>query len=528
MNNSKNSAFWIPLVMAIFMAIGLYLGKSLAQPKEVQLSQGQSDYQKMNDIIRILDQRYVDSVNADQLFEETIADMLHKLDPHSNYISGKELLAMNEQIEGKFSGVGVRFFIIRDTLCITNVLPGSPSEKAGLLAGDKILEIDGKKVASKKLKNDDVMGLLKGDENTIVKLKVLRGKQKLVKEVVRGGIPIESVVAAYMIAPKVGFVRINSFSKTTTREFRSAAKKLLDQGMKKMILDVRSNGGGVLTGATEIADEFLPKGYTIVETKGEHFPPYKYKSTAVGLLEKTEVVILINESSASASEILAGAIQDNDRGTIVGRRSFGKGLVQEDVQLRDNSNLRLTIARYYTPTGRCIQKPYSDNYDDYYEDHRQRYENGELYKVDSTMFADSLKYKTPKGKIVYGGGGIMPDVFVPYDSSGTSWYFAELRYSDVFTTFAFDYIQGKRSQWKSAEDFNRSFSVTDALIRKLTDFAYEENQIPLDKSGLAQSRELIRRVLKSEIARQLYVEQGYFQVVNATDAEVKKALELLR
>lgn len=514
--------------MTIFMALGLYLGKTLSSNKEVQLSQGQSDYQKMNDIIRILDQRYVDSVNADELFEETIADMLHKLDPHSNYISGKELLAMNEQIEGKFSGVGVRFFIIRDTLCITNVLAGSPSEKAGLLAGDKIIEIDGKKVASKKLKNDDVMAMLKGDENTVVKLKVLRGKQKIIKEVVRGGIPIESVVASYMIAPGVGFIRISSFSKTTTTEFRFASKQLLNQGMKKMILDVRSNGGGVLTGATEIADEFLPKGYTIVETKGEHFPPYKYKSTSAGMLEKIEVVVLINESSASASEILAGAIQDNDRGTIVGRRSFGKGLVQEDVQLRDNSNLRLTIARYYTPTGRCIQKPYSDNYDDYYEDHRQRYENGELYKVDSTLFVDSLKYKTPKGKIVYGGGGIMPDIFVPYDSTGTSWYFAELRYSDVFTTFAFDYIQGKRSKWKSAADFNKSFTVTDALIKKLTDFAYEENQIPLDKNGLAQSKELIRRVVKSEIARQLYVEQGYFQVVNSTDAEIKKALEVLR
>ena len=514
--------------MAAFMAIGLLVGNKLSSKQEIVLTQGQSDYQKMNDIIQILDQRYVDSVDSDELFEQTIADMLHKLDPHSNYISGKDLLAMNEQIEGKFGGVGVRFFIIRDTLCITNVLPGSPSERAGLKAGDKILKIDENEVASQKIKNEDVMGMLKGKENTPVDLEILREDKKLKKTVVRGGIPINSVIASYMISPKIGFVRISSFSKTTADEFRAATADLLSQGMTKIIVDVRSNGGGVLTGATEIADEFLPAGKTIVETRGEHFAPYSYMSTSKGSLENIEVAVLINESSASASEILAGALQDNDRGTIIGRRSFGKGLVQEDVQLRDGSNLRLTIARYYTPTGRCIQKPYSDDYEDYYQDHMERYESGEMYKVDSSLFVDSLKYVTPKGKIVYGGGGIMPEIFVPYDSTGSSWYYTELRYSNAFTTFAFDFVSNKRNKWSSPSAYNSSFSVSNGLIDRFTSFAKDEYQIPVDQKGLQASLDLVKRTLKGEIARQLWVEQGYFQVINKSDKEVQKAIEVLR
>lgn len=527
MSKSKNT-YWIPIAMAAFMSIGLLIGNKLTVKQEVVLSQGQSDYQKINDIIQILDQRYVDSVDGDALFEQTIADMLHKLDPHSNYISGKDLLAMNEQIEGKFGGVGVRFFIIRDTLCITHVLPQSPSESAGLKSGDKILKIDGKLVASQNIKNEDVMNMLKGQENTEVELEILRGNKKLKKTVIRGGIPISSIVASYMITPKIGFVRISNFSKTTADEFRAATADLLDQGMEKIIVDVRSNGGGVLTSATEIADEFLPSGKVIVETRGEHFAPYSYMSTSVGRLEDVDVAILINENSASASEILAGAIQDNDRGIIIGRRSFGKGLVQEDVQLRDGSNLRLTIARYYTPTGRCIQKPYTDNYNDYYEDHMKRYENGEMYKVDSSYFVDSLKYVTPGGKVVYGGGGIMPEIFVPYDSSGSSWYFTELRYSNAFTTFAFDYVADKRSKWESPKAYNSSFSVSNELIKRFTQFAKDEYQIPVNQRELKASLNLVKKTLKGEIARQLWVEEGYFQVMNKSDKEVQKAIEVLQ
>ncbi len=529
MSSKSKRTFFIPFLMAVFMALGLFLGQWLTPSNGTMMaSQGQSDYQKIQDIIQILDQRYVDSVDADALFEKTIGDMLHSLDPHSNYISGKDLLAMEEQIEGKFGGVGIRFFIIRDTLCITNVLPGSPSERAGLKAGDKILKIDDKDVSKKKISNEEVMGMLKGVEQTKVNLQLLRNGKKINKTVTRGGIPIQSVVAAYMINPTTGFIRISNFSKTTADEFRRASSKLKSQGMKKLILDVRSNGGGVLTGATEIADEFLPAGLEIVKTKGEHLTPYTYRSSSRGELKDIEVAVLINESSASASEILAGAIQDNDRGVIIGRRSFGKGLVQEDVLLRDGSNLRLTIARYYTPTGRCIQKAYSDDFDEYYQEHADRYDSGELYEIDSSYMVDSLKFVTPGGKVVYGGGGIMPEIFVPLDSTGSSWYYTELRYSSAFTTFAFDYVQGKRNKWRSPESYNQVFNVTNDLIERFVSFAKSEYKIPVNRGELAHSKSLIEETLKGEIARQIWVEQGYYQVINSDSPEVLEALKILK
>ncbi|MFT5860179.1 MAG: carboxyl-terminal processing protease [Flavobacteriaceae bacterium] len=518
----------IPIVMAVMMAFGLYLGKSFTAVQPIELSKGQANYQKIKDIVEILDQQYVDEVDAEKLFEQTIGDILHNLDPHSNYISAQDIHAMNEQIEGKFGGVGVRFFIIRDTVCVTGVLPGSPSERAGLKAGDKFLEVDGKKVASQDITNEDVMAMLKGIENTPVKVKIVRNGKKMNKEIIRGGIPIASVVSWYMVQDDIGYLRISNFSKTTSAEFRSATAKMLKKGMKKLILDVRSNGGGVLTGATEIADEFLKNGESIVVTKGEHVEDVRYMSSARGNLKNTELVILINSNSASASEILAGAIQDNDRGTIIGRRSFGKGLVQQDFELDDGSNLRLVVARYYTPTGRCIQKPYSGNIEEYYEDSRDRYDSGEMFEVDSASFADSLKFKTPKGKVVYGGGGIMPDIFVPYDTSGSSFYFSRLRYSPAFTTFAFDYVQNKRSKWKSSAAFRKSFVVTDALIKQFTDYTKKEFKIGVIPEDLAISKELIRREIKGEIARQLWAEFGYFQVINDSDPEVNKGVQYLK
>ncbi len=525
---NRNTNYWIPIVMASCLAIGLYLGNILTPGKVAPQSLGESRYQKMQDIIQILDGRYVDDVDSEELFETTIGDMLHKLDPHSNYIPAKDLKAMNESIEGKFGGVGIRFFIIRDTVCVTNVLPNSPAMRAGLKSGDKILEVDGKKVVRVKISNEEIMGMLKGTENTSVNLVVLREKKKLKKKVVRGSIPVESVLAAYMIDKTIGFVKIEQFSMATSSEFQEATAKLKAQGMKKLIIDLRNNGGGVLTGATDIADEFLKAGIPIVETKGKHTSSYTYRATSKGSLENIQVAILINAYSASASEILAGAIQDNDRGTIIGRRSFGKGLVQEDVMLRDGSNLRLTIARYYTPTGRCIQKPYSDDYEEYMQDHMGRYDNGEMYKVDSTLLVDSLKYKTPKGKVVYGGGGIMPDIFVPYDTTGSTWYYTQLRYTNVFTTFAFDFVQGKRTKWSSPSDFKRNFKVSDEVLNQLTSFAATEYKIKLDKKEFNISKKLISEVLKAEIARQIWVEEGYYEVYNDFDAEVQRAIRFFK
>jgi carboxyl-terminal processing protease len=514
--------------MAVAMGTGLMLGNVLTPPEEPVLTSGQAKYQKMQDIIQILDKKYVDEIDGEELFEKTIADMLHKLDPHSNYIAAKDLKALNEDIEGKFGGVGIRFFIIRDTVCVTNVLPNSPSEKAGLKAGDKILKVDNKPVAKKKITNDEIMGLLKGREGTKVKLQLLRNGKKIKKEVVRGTIPVESVTAAYMIDSKIGYIKIERFSVVTAREFRKASSDLKSKGMKKLIIDVRNNGGGVLTGATEIADEFLHANIPIVETRGEHSQKYIYKSTAQGNLKNIDVAVLINSNSASASEILAGAIQDNDRGIILGRRSFGKGLVQEDVLLRDGSNLRLTVARYYTPTGRCIQKPYSDDITEYYEDHTERYDNGELYHIDSTIFVDSLKFKTPKGRTVYGGGGIMPDEFIPYDSTGNSWYLTELRYSPAFTTFAFDYVQGKRGKWNSPKDFASKFVVTDQIVNDFVEFAWDEHHIRVDRDELKHSKRLIKKHIKGEIARQIWVEQGFYQVNNLKDQDVQEAIKALQ
>ncbi len=528
MENKRNVNYAIPMLMAVVMAVGLIVGHSLAPSIKKEEISGQSNDQKIQDIIRILDQRYVDSVDAESLFERTIGDMLHSLDPHSNYIPARDLQAMNEQIEGKFSGVGVRFFVIRDTICITYVLPDSPSEKAGVKSGDKIVTIEGKPVAGKGISDEDVLGLLKGREHTQVEVIVLRGKDRLKKTITRGPIPIESVVAHYMIDRHIGYVKINNFSKTTVTAFREAAQELKRKGMKKIIVDLRNNGGGVLTSATDIADEFLPANKVIVVTKGQHFPKQEYKSTSNGMLIDTPVAVLINAQSASASEILAGALQDNDRGIIVGRRSYGKGLVQEDMELRDGSNLRLTIARYYTPTGRCIQKSYSGSMSDYGGDYRERYENGEMYSVDSSVFVDSLRFVTPKGKVVYGGGGIMPDRFVAYDSTGITPYLMSLRFTSVFTTFAFDYVQDKRNRWKSVQSFNQQFVATNSLIRRFADFAWNEYQIPIREAQLQRSKNLIAELIKGEIARQLWIEQGYYQSINPGDNEFQEAIRALR
>lgn len=529
MENNKKT-YLIPLTLALFIAIGILLG-SFFSSRNGFLNNSQTiddeKYQKIQDIIQILDKRYVDTVDGAKLFEETIGDMLHKLDPHSNYIPARDLQAMNESIEGKFGGIGVRFFVIRDTICVTHVMDDSPSLAAGLQAGDKIVKIDGKSVANKKITTEKIMGMLKGIESTSVNVQILRSKKLITKQIIRGSIPVSSIVCANLLNPTIGYIKIEQFSVNTAEEFRAAARDLQAKGMKKLILDLRNNGGGVLRSATEIVDDFLKANLPIVMTKGEHEQSNTYQSTSGGFLESTPLVVLVNENSASASEIVAGALQDNDRGTIIGRRTFGKGLVQQDIQLRDGSNLRLTIARYYTPTGRCIQKPYTGDIEEYYQGQYDRYDNGELYKPDSTLFVDSLKFKTPKGKVVYGGGGIMPDIFVPFDSTGMSFYYTELRYSSAFQCFAFDYVVDKRNKWKSAELFSASFNVTDELLSSFVKYAEKHEKVKFDSIDFAKSKKVIAQALKGEIARQLWVEQGFYTVMNTSDKEVRKAVKVL-
>jgi carboxyl-terminal processing protease len=519
------SKYWIPFALCVFMAVGIWIGHSLSSGNRASfLSMGEQRYSKVKDIIDILNTKYVDSVNGDKLFEETISDMLHKLDPHSNYITPAQMKLANEQIQGNFGGIGVRFTILRDTICVTNVIPNSPSARIGVQAGDKFLLIENIKVAGTHITNDKVMQYLKGKENTSVDVVLLRGKKKVTKRIVRGTIPIQSILASFMVNETTGFVKIDQFSITTSEEFRRATKTLQSAGMKHLVLDLRNNGGGVLQSAVEICDEFLEAGKVIVKTKGAHQKEKVYTATRNGILEKTKVVVLINSNSASASEIVAGALQDNDRATIVGRRSFGKGLVQEDILLKDGSDVRLTIARYYTPTGRCIQKPYSDDYEAYMNDQMNRMELGENFKIDSTLLVDSLKFKTPKGKIVYGGGGIFPDVFIPLDTLGGSWYFTDLQYSAAFQNFAFDFVSDKRTKWKNLEDFKRNFSCTEQVLNQFTNYALKNNKVKVDPKGLSRSKKLIQGTLKAEIARQIWTENGYYSIINELDIEVQKAI----
>lgn len=528
MQNNKFN-YLVPISLAVFLAIGLWLGKTLSGGNNLSFSSGMSESksEKIQEIINILDNNYVDDINGEKIFEKAIGDMLHDLDPHSNYIPAKDLKAVNESIEGKFGGIGVRFFVIRDTICVTNVIPNSPSEIAGLKAGDKIIKIEKEKVAGKKLSNDKIMSKLKGDPGTNVKITILRNGKLIPKQIERNIIAIESVICANMLTQNIGYLKIEQFSVTTYDEFSKAVDLLKDKGMKKLIIDLRNNGGGVLQTATQILDEFLKAGLPIVKTKGIHEGTRVYRSTNGGVLENTELCVLINENSASASEILAGAIQDNDRGTIIGRRSFGKGLVQRDIQLKDGSDLRLTIARYYTPTGRCIQKHYNGHIEDYYKEQMDRYDNGELYKPDSSIFVDSLKFKTPKGKIVYGGGGIMPDVFIPFDSTGTSIYLTELMYSGAMQGFAFDFVSDKRTKWKSAEIYNKDFQVSENMIIEFTKYAQKYFDVKINKSELIHSKKLIAKNLKQEIARQLWIEQGHFIVSSPYDKEIQKAISIL-
>ncbi len=525
---NKRITFLIPIALGLSLAIGLFFGKQMASSGSTGLPLGvqtNSRYQKMQDIIDIIDNYYVDSVNGDALFETTISDMLHKLDPHSSYIPAEELQLANEQIHGEFAGVGVRFFVIRDTVCITHVIPGSPSEATGIMAGDKVLKVDGKNLSQKGVSSDDVMNALKGPRGTAVKVELLRNGKKLNKSITRGSIPINSISAAFMLNANTGFIKIDQFSLSTDAEFNEAADQLIRSGMQQLVLDLRNNPGGVLSAATKIADEFLPSGKVIVSTKGEHSREKEYVSTSTGRLERMKLVILVNENSASASEILAGALQDHDRAIVVGRRTFGKGLVQEDMVLRDGSSLRLTIARYYTPTGRSIQKPYNGNIDDYYHDQMDRYENGELYAPDSSIFVDSLKYTTPGGKVVYGGGGIMPDVFVPLDTVGSSWYLSQLRYTMTFQSFAFEFVDNKRAKWKNPTQFASTFTVGDDLLRQFTDYSDTYFQIPFNQRDFATSKGLMKQLLKAEIARQLWTESGYYTVISKNDKEVLRALK---
>jgi carboxyl-terminal processing protease len=527
-NNSKKIVF-LPVILGIAVALGVLIGRYLPSDSDYpRHSDIRSRNDKISSILNIIESNYVDSVNKFDLVETAIPAMLKKLDPHSTYIPARDFARANEPLQGNFEGIGISFSMLTDTILVISTIHGGPSEKLGLMAGDKILYVNDSLVAGKNIADEKIMGMLKGPRGTMVKIKVLRPGQKelIAFDVKRDKIPIYSVDVDYMINDHVGYIKINTFAMTTFEEFRKGLKELKEQGMTSLILDLRGNNGGIMEAAVQIADQFLKEGQLIVYTKGRQSPRSEAKATANGEFETGELVVLIDEWSASASEILAGALQDNDRGTIIGRRSFGKGLVQEPIPFSDGSEIRLTIARYYTPTGRSIQKPYKDGFEKYYDDINTRYTHGEFEVSDSIHFTDSLKFTTPGGKIVYGGGGIMPDKFVPVDTSGVSSYFVKTR--SLIYRFALKYTEKNRdelSKYTDPDDL-KEYLDKQGLLNQFVQFA-ASNNIKKDAADLKISGEIINIQLEAYIARNILDNKGFYPIWEHIDTTLKYAIDYL-
>ena len=477
---------------------------------------------------------YVDSTDESKLVEDAITGMLDKLDPHSTYMDPEETKEMTEPLQGNFDGIGIQFNMLTDTLYVIQVIPGGPSEKVGLMAGDRIIQVDDTLIAGVKMRTNDIMRRLRGPKGTEVRVKVKRGVSPDLLEfkITRGKIPVYSLDAAYMADKRTGYVKLNRFAASSADEFREALDKLRRQGMRDLILDLQGNGGGYLNIAIELADEFLGKNRLIVYTQGERQHRESAEATQRGQFEEGRLVVLVDESSASASEIVSGAVQDWDRGVIVGRRTFGKGLVQKPIPLPDGSMIRLTVSRYYTPTGRCIQKPYETGK---IEEHQpaliDRNNRGELMSADSIHFPDSLKYNTLRtGRVVYGGGGIMPDVFIPVDTTRYTDYHRDLVASGLVNRVAMNYLDRHRSRltadYPRFELYKRDFNISDDLLDELNRLAADE-KITFDAAQYTRSKPLIALQLKALIARDLYDMTQYFQVINDDNPSYREALRII-
>ncbi len=515
---SEKNKFLIPIGVSLVFILGL-IGGYVFHP---DVPAGRS--QKLEEILSLLDKNYVDTINKEEVFIGSIQEMLHQLDPHSRYITRESLAQENESINGSFGGIGVRFQLIRDTICITHVIDNAPARTSGVLSGDKIVAINGKSFVGKTVTNEKIMKNLKGEMGTQVSVTLYRNHSKKEVTITRDQIPVATILAAYMIQPNTGFIKIEQFSVPTADEFHIAAQKLVGQGMTKLILDLRGNPGGVLECATKIADEFIKPGKTILTTKGKNVGTEVIKSTDFGILENMELVVLIDQGSASASEILAGALQDNDRGTILGRRSYGKGLVQQDKILADGSSVRMTIARYYTPSGRCIQREYNGDYQAYLRD-EERYEKGALFHEETQKNDPKQRFKTVKGKTVYGGGGISPDVFIPLDTAFNYFYYQNYNVNEAISSFGFDYLQNNRKKWNKISDLKR-LEINAQMMLQFQAYAKKNNQMNMDAAAWLKFSPHLKHRIKEEIARQLFQEEGYYEVANEYDQEVQKALKI--
>lgn len=531
MNEKKNNRF-MPLLMAVSVVVGILIGTFYANHfSGNRLSIINSGSNKLNNLLRLVDDQYVDTVNVNDLVEKAMPQILAELDPHSVYISAKDMQIANGDLKGSFSGVGIEFTIRHDTLHVQNVIKNGPSERAGLIAGDKIVMVDDKPFTGKTLTNEEAMHRLKGPKDTKVKLGIMRGREKTIRNfvVTRGDIPTKSVTATYMLDEKTGYIRLKNFGENTYPELLIALAKLSQQGFENLTIDLRGNTGGYLESAVQIANEFLPKGQLIVYTQGRKQARQEYRSDGRGSYQQIPLVVLIDEGSASASEILAGAIQDNDRGTIIGRRSFGKGLVQKPMAFNDGSMIRLTIARYYSPSGRCIQKPYvSGDNKDYEEDLMVRYQHGEFFSQDSIKHTGPA-YKTRIGRQVFGGGGITPDIFVAEDTTDVTSYYKQASLSGLIIQFAYDYTDNNRDklkEYQSLKDLEK-YLVKQNMVEKFASYG-EKNGLKRRNLMIQRSHKLLERYIHSRIVYNMMSEEAWVEYINEDDPAIKETLKVFR
>jgi carboxyl-terminal processing protease len=537
MSNSSSNRYLIffPFIVGAAVAAGIFIGFFLnggshSASVEGFRSGGKKD--KLENAIQYILNEYVDTLNQETLEEDAIVALLEQLDPHSAYIPAKDLQAVSEQLEGNFDGIGVEFNIQRDTIMVVAAISGGPSESLGIQSGDRIIAIEGKSIAGIGVKNEDVISKLRGKSGTKVNVTIFRpGIKKAVDyAITRGQIPLYSLDASYMASPEVGYIKISRFAATTYEEYLKAFSTLKSKGMQQLILDLRGNPGGYLNAAVDLCDEFLSKGQKIVYTEGKARKRENYDATSKGSFEQGGLVVLIDEGSASASEIVSGAVQDNDRGWVLGRRSFGKGLVQEEVRFKDGSAMRLTVARYYTPTGRCIQKSYENGVEAYYHELTDRISHGELVSSDSVQAKDTLAYKTPAGRTVYGGGGVSPDVFIPVDTAGYSAYLSAVVSKGLLNRFAFEYIDSRRSILKQSypdvDRFAASFPIA-SVMSEFKTFA-QKNGVPFRPKDYEISSAIISDQVLALMGRSLFGNNAYFSIINKRDAGIRKAIEVLK
>ena len=533
MNNQRTR--YIPIIIAVSIVAGIFIGTFYTNqfsPNTPELGGIQPGTNKLNGLLRIVNDQYVDTVNMAELVEEAMPQILNELDPHSSYIPAKDLQAVNDDLAGSFSGIGVQFTIQQDTIHISDVISGGPSEKVGIMPGDRIVEIDDSAFVGKIVTNNESMKRLKGPKGSEVKIGIFRPGEKEILHftIIRGDIPNKSIKAAYMIDGKYGYMNIEKFGETTYPEMLIALAQLHQQNCEGLIVDLRGNTGGYMGAAIQMVNEFLPKGRLIVYTEGRKSPRENYPSNGTGSSQQMPIIVLLDEGSASASEIFAGAIQDNDRGTIIGRRSFGKGLVQQPIEFNDGSAIRLTIARYYTPSGRCIQKPYHKGNDAQYDlDLLTRYEHGEFFSKDSIKQDESQIYYTSIGRPVYGGGGIMPDIFVPQDTTGITSYFTMAVNRGLTIQFSFQYTDKNRqklAKYKTGEELLK-YLKTQNILEKFAQFA-ESKGLKRRNILMYKSKELFNRNLYGNIIYNMLNMEEYLKFLNQSDATVLKALEVLK